>query len=292
MLECSYDLLGLSRQIVATVAAAVAKPEPLIQGRAFNRTAILMARGRTVTAKRPPGQDSAKGRKASIKRATKETDIEVAVDLDGKGASNDRDRHRLLRPHARSAGAPLAHRHHREGQGRPAHRPPPHHRGCRHRARPGGEAGARRHEGHHPLRRRARADGRGADPGRHRHFGPAVPGVQGRSSCATRSAPSTPSWCRNGSRPSPPMPASRCTSQVLYGTNDHHIAESCFKGLARALRAAFASIRARPMKFRRPRAAWADRSGRPRCHEPAPMLRQQSYVSDTPWPSTQCTSRR
>ena len=26
--------------------------------------------------------------------------------------------------------------------------------------------------------------------------------------------------------------------QVLYGTNDHHIAESCFKGLARALRAA------------------------------------------------------
>ena len=32
--------------------------------------------------------------------------------------------------------------------------------------------------------------------------------------------------------------------QVLYGTNDHHIAESCFKGLARALRAAI-SIDAR-----------------------------------------------
>jgi len=27
-------------------------------------------------------------------------------------------------------------------------------------------------------------------------------------------------------------------AQCLYGTNDHHIAESCFKGLARALRAA------------------------------------------------------
>jgi imidazoleglycerol-phosphate dehydratase len=26
--------------------------------------------------------------------------------------------------------------------------------------------------------------------------------------------------------------------QVLYGTNDHHIAESCFKALARALRTA------------------------------------------------------
>lgn len=28
--------------------------------------------------------------------------------------------------------------------------------------------------------------------------------------------------------------------QTLYGSNDHHVAESCFKGLARALRAAFA----------------------------------------------------
>ena len=28
--------------------------------------------------------------------------------------------------------------------------------------------------------------------------------------------------------------------ETLYGTNDHHISESCFKGLARALRAAVA----------------------------------------------------
>src|SRR5438477_7583028 len=28
--------------------------------------------------------------------------------------------------------------------------------------------------------------------------------------------------------------------EALYGSNDHHIAEACFKGLARALRAAFA----------------------------------------------------
>jgi imidazoleglycerol-phosphate dehydratase len=28
--------------------------------------------------------------------------------------------------------------------------------------------------------------------------------------------------------------------ETLYGTNDHHIAESCFKALARALRAAVA----------------------------------------------------
>jgi imidazoleglycerol-phosphate dehydratase len=28
--------------------------------------------------------------------------------------------------------------------------------------------------------------------------------------------------------------------ETLYGSNDHHISESCFKGLARALRAAIA----------------------------------------------------
>jgi imidazoleglycerol-phosphate dehydratase len=28
--------------------------------------------------------------------------------------------------------------------------------------------------------------------------------------------------------------------ETLYGSNDHHVAESCFKGLARALRAAIA----------------------------------------------------
>jgi imidazoleglycerol-phosphate dehydratase len=49
-----------------------------------------MARARNVTAKRP-GRALAvatNGRTASIKRTTKETDIEVVVDLDGKGVSN------------------------------------------------------------------------------------------------------------------------------------------------------------------------------------------------------------
>src|SRR5512141_906691 len=46
-----------------------------------------MARRRKVIAKRP-GRAAVKGRAAQVKRATKETDIEVAVDLDGKGASN------------------------------------------------------------------------------------------------------------------------------------------------------------------------------------------------------------
>ena len=34
------------------------------------------------------------------------------------------------------------------------------------------------------------------------------------------------------------MPASRCMSQNLYGANNHHIAETCFKAVARVLRAA------------------------------------------------------
>ena len=36
------------------------------------------------------------------------------------------------------------------------------------------------------------------------------------------------------------MPASTLHVDTLYGTNSHHIAESCFKGLARALRRAAA----------------------------------------------------
>ena len=41
--------------------------------------------------------------------------------------------------------------------------------------------------------------------------------------------------------------------ETLYGKNNHHIVESAFKGLARALRRRSRSIRARPMRFPRPR---------------------------------------
>ena len=41
----------------------------------------------------------------------------------------------------------------------------------------------------------------------------------------------------------------------LYGENNHHIAETCYKGLARALRQALTeAMRARPAACRRPRA--------------------------------------
>jgi imidazoleglycerol-phosphate dehydratase len=47
-----------------------------------------MARARKRVAKaKTPSRPAAKARKASVKRATKETDIEVSIDLDGKGRS-------------------------------------------------------------------------------------------------------------------------------------------------------------------------------------------------------------
>ena len=183
----------------------------------------------------------------------------------------DRDRHRLLRPHARPAGAPFAHRHHGEGQGRPAYRPPPHHRGRRHRARPGGEAGARRHEGHHPLCQRAHADGRGADARGDRHFGPAVSGVQGR----VRARQGRHVRHRAGAGVVPGL-RDECRHDAACRDAVRHQRPPYLRSRAsRGWRARCAprsrSIRARPARFRRPRERSAaefvprrERGGNPR----------------------------
>ena len=125
-----------------------------------------------------------------------------------------------------------------EGQGRPAHRRPPHGRGYRHRDRPGAVEGARRAARHHALRLDRPRHGRDADARRDRRVGPAVPGLERAVLARPRSAPSTPNWCASSSTRWRRMPASRCTSTNLYGANNHHIAETCFKAVARVLRAA------------------------------------------------------
>ena len=76
-------------------------------------------------------------RKAAVTRTTKETDVAVAVDLDGAATRRFRTGIGFLDHMLDLLGATCAHRHHRERHGRPAYRPPPHHRGRGHRARPG-----------------------------------------------------------------------------------------------------------------------------------------------------------
>ena len=72
--------------------------------------------------------------------------------------------------------------------------------------------------------------------------------------------------------------------ETLYGSNDHHIAESCFKGLARALRAAVA-IDARA----------AERNPLDQGHARRVSINRgagRREESKSTWRSTPCTSRR
>ncbi|MDZ7714347.1 MAG: hypothetical protein U5L06_15195 [Rhodovibrio sp.] len=82
------------------------------------------------------------------------------------------------------------------------------------------------------------ADGRGADAGRAR---PARTGPtwSGRSrSAATKWATSTPSCSGEFFQAFAHNAGITLHVETLYGDNNHHIAESAFKALARALRAA------------------------------------------------------
>ena len=73
-----------------------------------------------------------------------ETRSSCELELDGSGRAEMLDRRGLLRPHARPARAPRAPGPGREGERRPRDGSAPHHRGRRHRARPGARPGARR----------------------------------------------------------------------------------------------------------------------------------------------------
>ena len=119
-------------------------------------------------------------RKAAVKRKTKETDVEVAVNLDGTGASPIATgigffdhmldllaRHSRIDITVKAKGdLHIDHHHTTEDVGIAL--------GQAVKQALGDMKGITRYA------ERAHADGRGADPRRDRHFGPAVSGVQGR----------------------------------------------------------------------------------------------------------------
>ncbi len=195
-------------------------------------------------------------RKASLRRTTKETDVEVAVDLDGTGAAEIATgigffdhMLELLARHARidltvkaKGDLHIDHHHTTEDVGIAL-----------------GQAVKRalgEMKGITRYAYGASADGRGAHPRRARHFRAAVPGVQSRVRPRQGRRASIPSWSRNGSRPSRSTPASRCTSRRCTArTTTTSPSPASRVWLARSVQR-WRSIRARPARCPRPRAAW------------------------------------
>ena len=176
-------------------------------------------------------------RKAEVTRKTRETEVRAAVNLDGEGHSRDPTgigfldhmleqlaRHGLLRPRGRGRRATCTSTSTtppRTPASSSARRWP-----RRWAAAPASAATARLYP-----------DGRDPDPRSPSTLQPALPDLEGDLHQAEAG--------RDGHRAVQGMvpglrAAAGCTLHVenLYGENNHHIVESCFKGLARALRAA------------------------------------------------------
>jgi imidazoleglycerol-phosphate dehydratase len=197
-----------------------------------------MARGRKLVSK-GSRRPAAKGRTAAVKRATKETDIEVAVDLDGKGAANIATgigffdhmldllaRHSRIDITVRAKGdLHIDHHHTTEDVGIAL--------GQAVRKALGDMKGITRYaDVHVPMDEaltRVAIDVSG------RPF-LVFKAKFSRDKVGAFDTELVQEWFQAFA-----MNAGVTLHvETLYGTNDHHIAESCFKGLARALRAAFA----------------------------------------------------
>lgn len=199
-----------------------------------------MARARKVTAKksaRPPVRKG--GRTAQVKRATKETDIEVAVDLDGKGISNVSTgigffdhmldllaRHSRIDIAVKAKGdLHIDHHHTTEDVGIAL--------GQAVKKAAGDLKGITRYADVHVPMDEALA--RVAIDVSGRPF-LVFKAKFGRDKVGAFDTELVQEWFQAFA-----MNAGITLHvEVLYGSNDHHIAEACFKGLARALRAAFA----------------------------------------------------
>jgi imidazoleglycerol-phosphate dehydratase len=193
-------------------------------------SAIIIARRRLMAT-------TETARAASVARKTNETDISVALSVDGTGTGSistgvgffdhmleQLSRHSLIDMEIKAKGDLHIDDHHTvEDTGIAI-----------------GQALARalgRPQGHQPLCFAGSGHGRNADPCRHRHFRPAVSGL-GRD---LHGAEDRHIRHRTGARILPGAgPAWRHHLHVanLYGANNHHIAETCFKAVARVLRTA------------------------------------------------------
>jgi imidazoleglycerol-phosphate dehydratase len=199
-----------------------------------------MARRRKTLAKRPSRKPAIRtGRAATVKRTTRETDIEVAVNLDGKGASNIATgigffdhmldllaRHSRFDITVRAKGdLHIDHHHTTEDVGIAL--------GQAVKKALGDMKGITRYaDVHVPMDEaltRVAVDVSG------RPF-LVFKAKFGRDKVGAFDTELVQEWFQAFA-----MNAGITLHvETLYGTNDHHISESCFKGLARALRAAFA----------------------------------------------------
>jgi imidazoleglycerol-phosphate dehydratase len=179
------------------------------------------------------------GRRASVKRATKETDIEVAVDLDGRGVSNVSTgigffdhmldllaRHSRIDITVKAKGdLHIDHHHTTEDVGIAL--------GQAVKKAAGDLKGITRYADVHLPMDEALA--RVAIDVSGRPF-LVFKAKFGRDKVGAFDTELVQEWFQAFA-----MNAGITLHvEVLYGSNDHHIAEACFKGLARALRAAFA----------------------------------------------------
>jgi imidazoleglycerol-phosphate dehydratase len=199
-----------------------------------------MARGRKVIAKSTSRMPAKRGgRRATIKRATKETDIEVAVDLDGRGAANVATgigffdhmldllaRHSRIDITVKAKGdLHIDHHHTTEDVGIAL--------GQAVKQALGDMKGITRYASVHvPMDEaltRVALDVSG------RPF-LVFKAKFGRDKVGAFDTELVQEWFQAFATNA----GITLHVEVLSGTNDHHIAESCFKGLARALRAALA----------------------------------------------------